>query len=402
MYILVQQKVAQATGILQETGIDMWLTFVRETSAAGDPVLPLIYGEGGLTWHSALLISRTGETIAIVGQFEAHAALETGAYATVIPYDQSIRPALLEAIRRLDPAQIAINTSTDNVMADGLTHGMYLTLQSILAGTPYAGRLVPADPVINALRGRKTPVEIQRVRAAIRVTEEIYQAAFDYVQVGMSEREVAGFMHAQLAGRGLEPAWAYNGCPIVNAGPDSPVGHGEPGDRPISPGQLLHLDFGVRQDGYCSDLQRVVYFLATGETRPPVAVERGFETVRRAIQAAAGAMRPGVEGRAVDAAARSLIVEAGYPEYMYATGHQLGRLAHDGGALLGPEWDRYGDAPRRLLEAGQIYTIEPGLNVPGYGYMGIEEDVLVTETGVEFLSAPQTSLIIGSTEALSG
>jgi len=394
MTILVQQKVSQAIGILNEKEIDLWLTFVRETSAGGDPVLPLIYGDGGLTWHSALLITRSGETIAIVGQYEAQAARDTGAYAHVIPYDQSIRPALLETIQRINPQQIAINTSIDDVMTDGLTHGMYLTLQSILAETPYTSRLKPADEIISALRGRKTPEEIQRVRSAIQATEAIYAETFDFIQIGMAEREVADFMHSQLAERRLEPAWAYDGCPIVNTGPESPVGHGQPGDLIIERGHILHLDFGVKQDGYCSDIQRVVYFLATGEIQPPEAVRHGFETVRQAIQAAARAMRPGIAGRDVDAVARAVVTGSGYPEYMYATGHQLGRLAHDGGALLGPEWDRYGDSPQRILEAGQIYTIEPGLHVPGYGYIGIEEDVLVTETGVEFLSNPQIEFIL--------
>jgi Xaa-Pro aminopeptidase len=105
-------------------------------------------------------------------------------------------------------------------------------------------------------------------------------------------------------------------------------------------------------------------------------------------------MVPGVLGEDVDIAARSVITGAGYPEYKYATGHHLGRLAHDGGGILGPTWERYGDSPHRPLEAGNVFTVEPGVAVPGYGYIGLEEDVLVTGTAAEYLGAPQRELVL--------
>jgi Xaa-Pro aminopeptidase len=393
MTTLVQSKVNQVLEILDEVEIDLWLTFVRETSAFADPVLPLIYGTD-LTWQSALIFTRSGERLAIVGRFEAETARRTGAYDQVILYDESIRPALLDVINRLDPSKIAINYSQDDPVADGLSFGMYQLLMDILKDTPFRDRIVSAEDLIGPLRGRKTTTEVERIRDAVNTTNEIYEATFDFLRPGMTEKEIASFMHDQIKSRDLEPAWDWEHCPTVNAGPDSPIGHVGPTDISIQPGQLLHFDFGVKQNDYCSDIQRVVYFLAPGESKPPEPVQHGFDTIVHAIQETVKAMVPGILGIEADNIARGIVTGAGYPEYKYGTGHHLGRAAHDGGGLLGPLWERYGDSPNRPIEIGHVYTVEPGLAVPGYGYIGIEEDVFVAESGTEFLSPPQTELIL--------
>lgn len=390
---LVQEKVNQAVQILQEKNIDCWLTFVRETSAGGDPVLPLIYGYD-LTWHSALILTRTGERYAIVGTFDAEAARRTGAYTTVIPYNEAISRSLLHTLERIDPSKIAINISEDDVLADGLSVGMHRTLLKFFDGTPWEQRLVSAEEIIRALRGRKTPNELRRLRGAIQATQDIYAKTFAFAQPGMSEKQIADYMHSLRRELRLHPAWDFHDCPAVNAGPDSPVGHVGPSNIQLQPGQILHIDFGVRKDGYCADIQRVAYFLAPGEKQPPEPVQRGFDTVVRAVEAALAAMKPGVTGQAVDQVARDIVTGAGYPEFKHATGHHLGQLTHDGAGVLGPAWERYGATPFFPLEAGQVYTIEPGLAVPGYGYIGLEEDVLVTERGAVFLSDPETELIV--------
>ena len=389
---LVHEKVHQATGILRETGVDAWLTFVRETSAGADPILPLIFGPETLTWQSALILTSAGQRIAIVGRFEADAVQSKGLFDEVLPYDEAIRPVLLAALDRIDPAQIAINTSTNDVYADGLTHGMYQLLTGYLEGTSYGERLISAEGIIAALRSRKTPAEIALIRDAVETTRLIYERTFAFVRAGLTEREVGDFTHAQMAELRVTAAWDYDGCPAVNSGPDSPVGHGAPGSIALAPGHIVHMDFGVRQDEYCSDIQRVIYLLRPEEAEPPEPVRRGFDTVRAAVEAAVAAMRPGVTGLEVDAAARGVVTGAGYPEYKYATGHGLGRNAHDGGPLLGPSWERYGDTVRRTLEAGHVYTVEPGLVVRGYGYIGLEEDVLVTADGAVYLGEPQREL----------
>jgi Xaa-Pro aminopeptidase len=391
---IVIEKTRQAIDLLKEKNIDLWLTFVRETSAGGDPILPLIYGDSDLTWQSALIFTQTGESIAIVGRFELETALNVGAYDKVLPYDESIRPVLLTELERLDPKQIAINYSESDVLADGLSHGMYLNLLALLEGTPFNNRLISAEHLVSSLRGRKSALEIKRIRKAIASTEEIYAKAFENIKPGMTEIEVAEMMQAEVVQRGLGFAWPRSNNPAVNSGPDSPVGHNAPTDIQIERGHLLHFDFGVREDDYCSDIQRMVYFLRPGESQAPETVQKAFDTEVRAIQAAFDAIRPGVQGVEIDSIARQVLTDAGYPEFMHATGHQVGRLAHDGGAILGPAWDRYGETPFFPLEIGQVYTIEPSLMVPGYGIIGLEEDIVVTAEGAEWLATPQTELIL--------
>jgi Xaa-Pro aminopeptidase len=392
MTTLVQEKVQQAVQILRELKIDTWLTFVRETSAGGDPILPLIYGQD-LTWNSALIIHASGETVAIVGRYEAEAAHRTGAYSRVISYDQSIQPELIKILTQLDPNQIAINHSVNDVHADGLTHGMYQILIRYLSGSYLQDRLVSAEGLIAKVRGRKTPNEVQLIRDAVETTRRIYEDTFAFMKIGMTEKQVSEFMHSKLQVYDVGAAWEYDHCPAVNTGPESNVGHAAPTNLRIEPGHLVHFDFGVKQKDYCSDIQRVVYFLRPQETHPPAPVQHGFETVVTAIQHTVATIRPGMRGKDIDAVARGVVTGAGYPEYLYATGHHLGRTAHDGAGILGPLWERYGDTPNYLIEPGHVYTIEPGVAIPGFGYIGLEEDILVTEEGATFLGDPQTEII---------
>lgn len=391
---LIQEKTNQALGILKEQQTDLWLTFVRETSGVRDPVLDLLIGPNDLTWQSALILTRKGDKIAIIGNLEKEALSRLGVFDTILGYDTAISQLLRDTLTRLDPDRIAVNTSRNNVHADGLTHAMYEILRGYLADTPYADRLVSAELIINALRGRKTPAELARIRKAVEITDEIYRKTFDFIEIGMTEIEVGEYMQRQAKERGLELAWPAENCPAVNSGPHSPVGHSGPTKIKIERGHILHFDFGVKYEDYCSDIQRVGYVLREGETAPPPEVQKGFAVVRQAIEKARAAMKAGVTGNSIDVIARETVTGAGYPSYPYALGHQLGRVAHDGGALLGPLWEKYGDSPNQKLEVGQVFTIEPGLAVEGYGYIGLEEDVVITETGAEYLGKPQEEMIL--------
>jgi len=391
---LIQEKVNQAIEILKEQNIDLWLTFVRETSGVRDPALDFLIGDNDLTWHSALILTKKGDKIAIIGNLEKAAIERMDVFNEVIGYDESISSPLRETITRLNPACIAVNTSQNNVHADGLTHSMYEFLMQYLAGTPYTDRILSAEPIINAMRGRKTQSELARIQKAVDITEEIYKKTFDFIQVGMTEIEIADFMHNLMKEYGVGYAWPRENNPAVNSGPNKVVGHNGPSEIKVERGHVIHFDFGVKYEGYCSDIQRVAYVLREGETEAPLEVQRGFITIRTAIEKSREAMKTGVTGNSVDTISREIVTDSGYPEYKYALGHQLGRVAHDGGALLGPLWEKYGDSPNQKLEVGQVYTLEPGLAVPNYGYIGLEEDVVLTDKGAVYLGDPQREIVL--------
>jgi Xaa-Pro aminopeptidase len=395
MNTLVQQKIAQAVGLLGEHDIDLWLAqFARETGLHPEPSQDLVVGTT-VTWPSAFLIARDGQTIAVVGTGDAEEVRRGGGYAEVVPYVQGIREPLLAILDRLQPRHIALNYSTSDHTADGITHGMFLLLRETLDGTPYADRLTSAGPILAALRARKLPVEVDRIRAAVDRTEALFDRLQSFLRPGVSERQAHAFLRGELRAEGLAPAWDPAHCPHVAIGPETPIGHVGPSDITAQPGHLIFVDLGVCIDGYCSDLQRTYYLLRQGESSPPPAVQAAFDAVWRALGAGAAALQPGVAHWQVDRAARDVLIAAGYPEPQFAFGHHLGRAAHDGGGTLGPRWERYGETPGFPVEAGNVFALEFAVPCaePGHGWVSLEENVAVGEDGaLAWLSRRQSEL----------
>lgn len=389
---MIKEKIKQAGGILKEEGIDLWLTFVRESEITNDPALDLILGVN-CTWQSAFIIPAEGPPAAVVGSLDEARIRQTGGYE-VIGYKQSIRELLLEQLDRFSPGRIAVNFSENDYMADGLSHGMYRILLKLLEGTPYADVLVSSEGIVSKLRGRKSPEEINRIAAAVELAEELFSRVSKFLKPGMTEEEVAGFILGEVDREGVRTAWERELCPSVFTGPESAGAHAGPTDRKIERGHVLNIDFGVCREKYCSDLQRTWYFLRKGEKKAPEEVARAFDTVRDAIALAAEGIRPGMEGREVDSIARNHITGRGYEEFPHALGHQIGRKAHDGAGLLCPEWERYGNLPHLKIEEGQVYTLEPRIVLPGYGVATIEEIVVVRRGGGEYLSHPQRDIFL--------
>jgi Xaa-Pro aminopeptidase len=390
---MIKEKLDQAVGVLGEMDVDCWMTFVRESGINGDPTLPFLV-PGDLTWHSAIIVTRTGERIAIVGEYDRRAIEDLAAYSDVIGYVRGIQEPLTRVLRRLNPRSIAVNYSVDNEICDGLTHGMFLRLEQILQPLDMDSRIVQADRIVSALRARKSDEELALIKKAIDATETIFREVAGFVTPGKSEAEIAAFMKERAAGGGFPFAWDPASCPAVFTGPDTAAAHYAPTTRKVEQGHVLNMDFGLKVGGYCSDLQRTFYVRRAGEDRAPDDVQRGFDTIVRAIEQSRRTIRPGVQGVEIDATARRVIREGGYEDFPHGLGHQVGRFAHDGAALLGPAWEKYASKPFLPLEERMVFTLEPRLTVEGKGVATIEEMVVVTETGAEFLSHPQKELIL--------
>jgi Xaa-Pro aminopeptidase len=391
--IMVKEKIEQALEILKEENIDCWLTFVRESGTMRDPAMELVVGTG-ITWQSAFILTADGDTIAIVGSLDKANQEDHGYYRSITGYVQSIEADLLKTLQKLDPNKIAVNYSLNSPSADGLTYGMFLQLQKYLDKINMTGRLVSSEPVLNKLRGRKSKTEIGRVKNAIAQTLTMFDQVTGFIRPGRTEREIAGFLTGLVEKAGVELAWDPDHCPAVFTGPDTAGAHAGPTDREVKPGHVLNIDFGIRKEDYCSDLQRSWYIRRPGETEAPEAVRRGFQVIFDSISEAARKLQPGVTGSEIDQIARGYILDHGYEEYPHALGHQIGRAAHDGGGLLAPKWERYGTLPDQPVERDQLYTLEPRLTIDTYGIATIEEIVLVTDNGCEFLSERQTDIFL--------
>ncbi len=392
VYSIPHEKLDQAVSLLPQFGLDCWLLLGRETGELCDPSLPLIL-EPTVTWQSAFLIAASGERVAIVGRFDVHNIELAGGFTKVVGYDADIAQPLRQELDRLKPARIGINFSRDNHTSDGLTLGMYLSLLDWLEGSPFKERLVTADPFASTLRAVKSPGELERIIRAIELTEEIFAEVPHLLKVGMTEKALQGAIHERLEQWGTTAAWDQPYCPVVNFGPESAIGHAMPGPIHLEPGQVVHLDFGVKLHAYSSDLQRCWYLLRPGETEPTAEVRRAFDTVVGAIQAAADYLRPGRIGADVDTVARQYLLDAGYPEFKHALGHQVGRAVHDGATLLGPRWPRYGNTVEQPVREGEVYTLELGV-MTGQGLVSLEEMVVITPDGCRFLAEPQRVLQI--------
>ena len=238
--------------------------------------------------------------------------------------------------------------------------------------------LRPVDSLVERLRVRKTADEVRAIGDAARLATEALDRALEHVRVGLTELEVAGLLERELRNGGSE----WHPFPtIVASGPRSALPHALTSAREIRTGEWLLLDFGAQVDGYCADVTRTVIVGRCAEERQRIV----YELVRDAQRTACRDIRAGMSGREADALARSRIEVGGLGDaFVHSLGHGLGLEVH--------EAPRLSKSNEAALPVGAVVTIEPGVYLPGWGGVRIEDDVFLSENGPVLLSDGNTDL----------
>ncbi|MDX2066750.1 MAG: Xaa-Pro peptidase family protein [Fimbriimonadaceae bacterium] len=241
--------------------------------------------------------------------------------------------------------------------------------------------LVAAKPTFAGLRKVKFAGEIDRIRDACALADAAFAHVERLLQPGVRELDIA--IELEFFFRRQGAAASFN--PIVVSGERSARPHGVPSEKPLESGDFVTLDFGAKLREYCSDITRTVVIGAATERH-----EQVYDAVLRAHLAAIDAIQPGMTGKAADAVARESLRADGFGEYFgHGLGHGLGRLVHDPGSLSTSSED--------VLEVGQVWTIEPGVYLPGFGGVRIEDDIVLTESGaVSLNSSPKHLMVLPS------
>jgi Xaa-Pro aminopeptidase len=239
--------------------------------------------------------------------------------------------------------------------------------------------MMPVSNMIEKLRTRKSREEINKIQKSVLLNEVVFQEVFANLKPGQTEREVATEIEATMMRKGAEaPAFPT----IVAAGPTGALPHAVPADRVIKKGETIIIDMGLKLDGYCSDMTRTVVLGKPGKSATEI-----IRLVRKAQRTALKTIKAGILAREADRAARKIIADAGFGKYFgHGLGHGVGLAVHEA-----PSLNRL---RRNKLQPGMVVTVEPGIYIPGWGGVRLENMVVVEENGCTVLNKDETFLDI--------
>jgi Xaa-Pro dipeptidase len=325
----------------------------------------------GLDFHlmerpTVLILTSGGESVLILPALEKAKLGEESPAFHAITYGDD--PGLWQAAFDQAGERLGLDRGMIGVEAGRMRFLELRYLEKTLAGCEF----VDGESVLSALRIKKEPDEIVKMRRAAEIAQNAILEMFKTLKEGMSEKQIANELIIQLLRSGSDDTLPFS--PIVSIGENSANPHAVPTDKALHQGELLLVDWGASYQGYFSDITRTFTF---GEVSPEL--RKIGEIVFEANRAGKNAGKAGLVAGTVDHAARSVITGAGYGEFfIHRTGHGLGLEAHE------PPYIYAGN--EFILTPGMTFTIEPGIYLPGKGGVRIEDDVLVTESGLEDLT----------------
>jgi Xaa-Pro dipeptidase len=342
---------------------------------------PNLYYLTGLAFHlserpTVGFFPAHGDPVLVAGNLEESKVTTGAPYALrAFYYNDADGPAAAfrEASQalRFGKARLGVETRRMRVMELRLIEDAFLN-----------PRVDAAEAIFAALRMTKDAQELELMRQAVAIAEQALLATLPIVRPGRTEREIGAELVVQTLRAGSDADLPF--APIVASGPNGALPHATLSDRAIQAGELVTIDWGASKNGYNADLTRTY---AIG--RVSAELKQIYDLVLAANSAARAATRPGALAAEVDAAARQAITLGGYgPYFMHRVGHGLGLEGHEDPSMHGRN--------ETSLEAGMTFTIEPGIYVAGVGGARIEDDVVVTASGVESLSTlPRELQVIG-------
>lgn len=386
---------------MKAASVDAWVIICRENN--NDPIAHHIGGEnaGGTALFLFYLDGENVKSVAFSPIGESTALADLKIHDEVIPVERG-KSAVLEAIPFIKSKgfkTIAVNSSFENELADGLSYTQRKTLEEALGED--ASKLISSDQLVYEWLSVKLPAEVEIMTKAAELTAQWQVEAYESVIPGTStDADIGKFLKKKMEEYGVTDAWHPDQNPNVNSGPDR--GHSHATDKVIMPGDVIQIDFGIKvYDMWVSDIQRFAYVLRQGETKAPDSVQFYFESSIGGNRKALAAMKPGVLGYQVDKAQRDWMAERGSEPVMWSTGHPVGYVAHDigpnlGGGLLPDPSVR--PASVKPLKEGMLFAFDGfhawKLPQGGTKTMSVEETAVVTKDGARYLMKPQEELIL--------
>ena len=318
----------------------------------------------------ALLIPVRGTPFLLTDSRYLLQAEQEAAGFEVLRVQQGIINELIRILPRLDVRNMAFESH----------YLLYNTAKKLMdLGRKHGIKMIPVTRMIERQRTRKSADEIQKIQRAVILNELVFQEAYANLKPGQTEKEVALEIEAAMLRKGAEePAFPT----IVAAGPNAAMPHAVPTERTLKKGETIIIDMGLKLDGYCSDMTRTVVL-----GKPDDKTIKVIRLVRKAQSAALRTIKAGIQARVADRAARDIINRAGYGNnFGHGLGHGVGLAVHEA-----PSLNR---TSRGKLQSGMVVTVEPGIYLPGWGGVRLENMVVVNEDGCTILNRDTTFLDI--------